>query len=61
MRIMDEYLMEHPAADFTVFTSRLDMSTSPLFPLFHCVEKFTPENSLAFWEQYADGHSIGKC
>lgn len=30
--VMDTRLMEHPAADFAVFTPVLDMQTSPLFP-----------------------------
>lgn len=31
MRIMDAYLMEHLAADLTVFTPTLDMSEFPFF------------------------------
>lgn len=54
---MDEdnaYSMEHPAADFSVFTASVDMSTP-----FFCVPSlywniYDKEQNDAFWE-FADG------
>lgn len=57
--IMDAYLMALPATDFTVFTLRHDMSSSPLFPSL-CWKIYARKQNLAFREWYPDRHSTVK-